>query len=87
MERNIRGRVASGIRLVILGLMLSTIAPRTAEASLWCWLFGSDCDGGGTQRTTSQRAIPEIDFGTLPSAIALAAGGAAMLSDRVRRRR
>ena len=87
MESGFRRRVAAGIRLTFVALMLSAIAPRTAEASFWCWLFGSGCDGGSTHQSSSQRATPEIDLGALASAIALAAGGTAVLTDRVRRRR
>jgi hypothetical protein len=72
--------------MALVAVVLSTVAPTTAEANVWCWLFG--CGGGDTSSTTApQRGAPEIDPGSLASAIALAAGGVAMLRDRVRRRR
>jgi len=59
------------------------LGDRTAErrGEYWCWLFGSGC--GGSREASSQQGVPEIDPGALVSAIALAAGGVAMLSDRV----
>jgi hypothetical protein len=71
-------------------LALSAIAPAPAHADLWCWLFGSGCDDGratSSQETLPGTAAPEVDPGTLAGAVALAAGGAALLTDRVRRRR
>jgi len=80
-----RARIWVGIRIVFVAMMFSATAPPNAEASIWCWLFGSGC--GGSREASSQQGVPEIDPGALVSAIALAAGGVAMLSDRVRRRR
>jgi hypothetical protein len=74
-----------GFRAAIAALMFSAIAPAPAEADFWCSLLGVGCGGSATSR--SQPGVPEIDPGALASAIALAAGGVAMLNDRVRRRR
>ena len=77
------------MRIVVASAMFSVIAPQPANAGLWCWLFGGCGDGRGVTHESAapEQAAPEIDPGALASAIALAAGGAAMLSDRVRRRR
>jgi hypothetical protein len=84
-------RTRSGLRIFTAVILLSASSPATAHADMWCWLFGSGCGGGGHDTATSQsapqRATPEIDPNALASAIALAAGGAALLGDRVRRRR
>jgi len=76
---------------VLLAAALFAARPSVAEAGFWCWLLG-DCGGGAGGSTTTQqrapeRAAPEVDPRTLASAIALAAGGAALLRDRLRRRR
>jgi hypothetical protein len=83
-----RGRLA--VRAGALAVTLSVLAPASAHADLWCWLFNSGCDGSrstSSQATSSGTGAPEIDPGALAGAIALAAGGVAMLNDRVRRRR
>jgi len=69
-------------------VVLSGLAPTSAHADVWCWLFGG-CGGSGNaaQQTSPNRSTPEIDPGALANAIALAIGGAALLTDRVRRRR
>lgn len=89
MGSGFRKRALNGLWVVTAAVLLSTSSPATAEANMWCWLFGSCGGGGGT--TTSQgspeRATPEIDPNALANAIALAAGGAVLLGDRVRRRR
>jgi hypothetical protein len=88
MGSKFRTPVVLGLRAAFAVVMFSAIAPAPAEASLWCWLLGAGCGGNATNReSAAQREAPEIDPGGLASAIALAAGGAAMLSDRVRRRR
>ena len=78
-------------RAAAVVIALTVFAPPPAHADLWCWLFNSGCGGSdsatSSQQTLPDRAAPEVDPGTLAGAIALAAGGAAMLSDRVRRRR
>jgi hypothetical protein len=92
MRRGVRTRVVngirSGIRIVVAAMMFSMIAPQPADAGFWCWLF-DNCDTGSATHESGapQQAAPEIDPGALASAIALATGGAAMLSGRVRRRR
>lgn len=90
MGRGFRTRTRRGLRVVLAGVLLLASTPVRAEADVWCWLFGSGCGGRGgaaTSQSAPDRATPEIDPSTLASAIALAAGGAALLGDRVRRRR
>ena len=91
MGSDFRTRALNSFRVVTVALLLSASSPANAEANVWCWLFGSGCGGGADGTTTSQgspeRATPEIDPNALANAIALAAGGAALLGDRVRRRR
>ena len=84
----IRTRMTLASRAAALAVVLSAVAPASAHADMWCWLFGS-CGGSShaSQQTSPNRSTPEIDPGALASAIALAVGGAALLSDRVRRRR
>ncbi len=84
----IRTNVAFALRAAALMVVLSGVAPTPAHADVWCWLFGG-CGSGGnaSQQTSPNRSTPEIDPGALGSAIALALGGAALLTDRVRRRR
>ncbi len=92
MGRAFRSRAQRVLRAVLVAAVLCAARPSVAEASFWCWLFG-DCGGNGqggsttTEQPEPLRATPEVDPGTFASAIALAAGGAAMLGDRVRRRR
>ena len=87
----IRARAEFAGRVIMLAGILAVVSPRPAVAGdLWCWLFNSGCGGRGSsaeQETLPDRSTPEIDPGLVAGAIALAAGGAAMLSDRVRRRR
>ena len=90
MGSGFRERALNGLRVVTAAVLLSASSPANAEANVWCWLFGSGCDGGGgttTNQGSPEHATPEIDPNALASAIALAAGGAALLGDRVRRRR
>ena len=91
MGTGFRTRTRRGLRVVAAAVLLFASTPARAEADVWCWLFGSGCGGSSGGAATSQsapeRATPEIDPNTLASAIALAAGGAALLGDRVRRRR
>jgi hypothetical protein len=88
-----RGRAQRRARLVgraaLVALSVSLMAPAPAHADFWCWLFNSGCNGGGpaTQQTSERAAAPEIDPNALVNALALVAGGAAILADRVRRRR
>jgi hypothetical protein len=90
MEGSVRMRARSLVQTACLVVLLSALSPSTAEAGLWCWLFG-DCGGGGSTTAGSQsspeNSAPEIDPGALAGAIALAAGGAALFGGRVRRRR
>jgi hypothetical protein len=90
MGTELRIRARHDLRVVVAAGLLLASAPARAEADMWCWLFGSGC-GGGSGATTRQgspdRVAPEIDPNALACAIALAAGGAALLGDRVRRRR
>jgi hypothetical protein len=91
MGTELRIRARYGLRVVVAAGLLLASVPARAEADVWCWLFNSGCGGGGGNGTTTQsapeRATPEIDPNALACAIALAAGGAALLGDRVRRRR
>jgi hypothetical protein len=90
MGTGFRTRTSRGFRVVFAAVVLLASAPMRAEADVWCWLFGSGCGAGRGTTTTSgspDRAAPEIDPNALACAIALAAGGAAVLGDRVRRRR
>ena len=75
-------------RAAVAAVMLSTIAPAPASADVWCWLFGTGCGGGSSTSQSSQRtsAAPEVDPSAIPSVLALLAGGAAVVSDRLRRR-
>lgn len=76
------------LQAAALAVVLSGVAPTPAHADVWCWLFGG-CGGSSnaSHQTSTNRNTPEIDPGALANAIALAVGGAALLSDRVRRRR
>jgi hypothetical protein len=80
-------RVSVGMRAGVVAVVLFVVSPSVAEAGFWCWLIGG-CGSNGTSRQSAPlQAVPEIDLGALASALALAVGGAAMLGDRVRRRR
>jgi hypothetical protein len=90
MEKRFGRQVVLALRVALLTALLSAATPARAEADLWCWLFNSGC--GGSSSTSSARDVPsreapEIDPNALAGAFALAAGGAAMLGDRLRRRR
>lgn len=90
MGRLIRTRLSLALGAATLMILCSVVAPASAHADWWCWLFGDGCGGShgdASQQTLPDRSAPEFDPGVLAGAIALAAGGAAMLSDRVRRRR
>jgi hypothetical protein len=82
-------RLHTAVRLFFVAGSLAVLTPAPAQAEdIWCRLFGAGCAGGGSaSQNSTQRNAPEIDPGALSSAIALAAGGAAILRDRVRRRR
>ena len=81
-----RARALSGAAAV--AVMVTIVAPAPAHADFWCWLFKSGCDGGPTTQQSSDRAAaPEIDPQALAGTLAMLAGGAAILADRVRRRR
>ncbi len=80
--------VRSGLVSLVLAVMLSVTTATNAEAGFWCWIFGSGCGRGGTtQQTSPTRGAPELDPQMLAGVVALAAGGAALIGDRVRRRR
>jgi hypothetical protein len=90
MGRRLHTVALAWTRLVLFASALAVLTPAPAQAEdIWCRLFGAGCGGGGgsASQSTTQRDVPEIDPGTLASGIALAAGGAAILRDRVRRRR
>jgi hypothetical protein len=88
MELRLGKRVVPAIRIALLISLLSMATPARAEADVWCWLFGSGCGGNGPATQESpNRGAPEIDPNALAGAFALAAGGVAMLGDRLRRRR
>ncbi|MCC6849114.1 MAG: hypothetical protein IT294_11495 [Deltaproteobacteria bacterium] len=86
---NRRGRTA--VRAAAVAIAAAVVSPVPAHADFWCWLLG-DCGDGGrgstsARETSPEQGAPEIDPGTLAGAAAVAAGGAALLGDRVRRRR
>jgi len=89
MGRRLRIRALVGSRALLAALSLTVLAPMPAHADdIWCRIFNVGCGGGGTTtQSNTERDAPEIDPGALANAIALAAGGAAILRDRVRRRR
>ena len=90
MGRRLYTRVLVGSRVLFVALSLSMLTPAAAHAEdIWCRVLSIGCSGGGgtTSESNTERDAPEIDPGTVASAIALAAGGAAILRDRVRRRR
>ena len=65
-----RTQLLSTIAIAAAFLLASAVMPQTADA--WFW--------------HPPRQTPEIDPGTLSSAIALAMGGLAVLGDKLRRR-
>ena len=87
-----RGHVQRRAKLVgraaFLALAVSMMAPAPAHADFWCWLFKTGCGGGGptTNQTSERTAAPEIDPQALAGTLALLAGGASILADRIRRR-
>lgn len=88
MESRFGKHVVPVLRVALLTSLLAVTTPARAEADFWCWLFGSGCSGNGNGTTErANREAPEIDPNALAGAFALAAGGAAMLGDRLRRRR
>ena len=89
MGRRIGGRALVGTRVFFAAVALSVLAPMPAHADdIWCAIFNVGCGGNGTTtQSGTERDAPEIDPGALANAIALAAGGAAILRGRVRRRR
>lgn len=88
MGRRLGDAALVGTRVLVAAAALSVLAPVPAHADLWCDIFNVGCGGGGsTTQSNTERDAPEIDPGALASALALAAGGAAILRDRVRRRR
>lgn len=84
-----RGRARVGLVATCAAVVLAVLTPTPAHADFWCWLFGSGCGKGGAseQQASPQRGAPEIDPGALGNAIALAAGGAVLVGNRLRRRR
>ena len=89
MRGRFQSRIGLAMRAAVVGLMLSALAPAPAHADVWCWLFSSGCDGGGRAKTASasDTAAPEIDPAAFANAVALLAGGGAILAGRLRRRR
>jgi hypothetical protein len=89
MNSRLRTYVLAGGRAFLVAGSLAVLTPGPAHADdLWCRIFGVGCGGSGsTTASSTERDAPEIDPGALASAIALAAGGAAILRGRVRRRR
>jgi hypothetical protein len=88
MGSGLQRRASLTLRAAFMAVIISALSPTAAHADFWCWLVGNCGGGGGTTHESSpQREAPEIDPGALASAIALAAGGAVLLGDRVRRRR
>jgi len=89
MSGRFQRRIGLAMRAAVVTVVLSALAPAPAHADLWCWLFNSGCEGGGGTKTTSasDTAAPEIDPAAFANALALLAGGAAVLTDRLRRRR
>jgi len=53
MRGRVRSRVRSSIRVALAAMLLSVIAPKPANAGLWCWLFGNCGDGGSFTRTSA----------------------------------
>lgn len=83
-------RRRSTIRVLYTAALASFVLllPLPAHADIWCEIFNVGCGGGGsTTQSSTERDAPEIDSGALAHALALAVGGAAILRDRVRRRR
>ena len=88
MRGGVHTRAFGVLSTLVVAGMLSAMSPSIAEAGFWCWLVGCGDDSGtATRQTSPQVGAPEIDSGALANAIALAAGGAALLGGRVRRRR
>lgn len=89
MNRRLRTNVRAGARgLLTAGFLVALTAGPAQADDFWCRVFGVGCGGSGaTSASNTQRDAPEIDPGAVASALALAAGGAAILRDRVRRRR
>jgi len=88
MGRRLGDRALVGARALFAAVAFSVLAPIPAHADIWCDIFNVGCGGGGTTtQSNTERDAPEIDPGALANAIALAVGGAAILRDRVRRRR
>lgn len=88
MGRSLGGRALVSTRALFAAVGLSLLAPMPAHADIWCAIFNVGCGGGGTTtQSSTDRDAPEIDPGALANAIALAVGGAAIVRDRVRRRR
>lgn len=89
MGRGLRNRMLGGSRALLAALALTVLVPMPAHADdIWCAIFNVGCGGNGTTtQSSTERDAPEIDPGALANALALAAGGAAILRDRVRRRR
>ena len=80
--------VLVGSRMLFVAMAFALLTPKAAQAAdIWCRWFGAGCSDGGSASQNSARETPEIDPNALGSAIALAAGGAAIFRDRVRRRR
>ncbi|MCC6766029.1 MAG: hypothetical protein IT293_15335 [Deltaproteobacteria bacterium] len=91
MDDRTHRRARLAVRAALFAIAATALSPVPARADFWCWLLG-DCGNGGRDATSAREAAPEqgapeIDPGTLAGALAVATGGAAMLGDRVRRRR
>lgn len=89
MERSSKARRARrGLVAACAAVMLGVLSPTPARADFWCWLFGSGCGGGtANEQVASPQGAPEVDPGTLASALALVAGGTVVLGSALRRRR
>lgn len=85
MRGRVHRRTSMVGRAAVAAVMLSAVVPAPAHADVWCWLFGSGC-GSTARQASSERAAPEVDPRAVADVAALLAGGAAILTDRLRRR-
>lgn len=63
------------VAVAVVALTVMSIAMPEAAEAFWSW-----------KKRRPARQVPEIDPGTISNAIALAAGGLAVLSNKLRRR-